>query len=400
MNLATETSFPRSRFEPHLSRIAFGLWLALGLATVGRALFLHGLPRHTGGFGIFMQAGENWLQSQPLYQPGDHLQAFRNSPLLGAAFTPLSLLKASIASAVLRALSFGAVVIGLWCLVRDFTPECVRRIARPSVFLLAIVLCFQPLGDVQTNGLSAGFIAISIAMVQRRKFAFAAALLVLAVHIKAYPIAVLLLLIALFPRQMAPPTIVAAALSVAVTFLFQLRSYVADQWQGWIRYGLNNRQGPGGKNLFRDIRTLLRVFHVELSPTVYLGLEAAMGLAVLCWVFRIRDCASRSQLLLTTYILAAVWMTVFGPATESQTHVHLAPACAILVWMATRPVPWRWAAYAAVGGWALLAIPQIALWFPRGSSLHLFGLHAAGGLLVAAATIGWSARPASQEDLA
>lgn len=418
MNPATEPSSQPglqpgsqfSRLEPHLTRIAIGLWIVLGLATVGRALVLHGMPRHTSeGFGIFMQAGQHWLNSENLYQPGDSLRAFRNSPLVGAAFAPLSAMKPSIASSIVRFVSFVSVVAGLWFLVRSFIAPRFFRLACPWIFLLALVLCFQPLGDVQTNGLSAGLIALGIAMTQRKKFWLAAAFLVLAVHVKAYPIALLMLLLALFPLQLALPTLVAIIASCAITFLFQRSDFVLQQWEGWIRYGLNNRQGPGGENVFRDIRVLLRLCNIQLSPNAYLALEAATGFAILCWALWIRRYVSRTQLLLTTYILAAAWMTVFGPATESQTYVHFAPACAMAVWCFTRPArgnPQSSSAafgpegYLALAGWALLALTQVALWFPRGSSLHLYGLHSAGGLLVIFATILWSCRPTPQEQLA
>jgi hypothetical protein len=399
----------RSRLDPHLTRIATGLWVALGLATIASALMLHGLPRHTSeGFAIFMQAGQNWLNAESLYHPGDGLRAFRNSPLIAAAFAPLSLLKPPSASAILRFTSFFVVAAGLLMLVNAFVAPVSRRLARPWIFLLAIVLCFQPLGDVQTNGLSAGLIAMGVALTQRRRFWLAAAMLVLAVHIKAYPIAILMLLIALEPRGMALPTLVAVAVGLAVTFLFQRPDYVYEQWGAWMREGLNNRQGPGGENVFRDVRVLLRVFHISISPNAYLALEAITGVAIFFWMRWIRRFLAPVQVLLVTYILATAWMTVFGPATESQTYVHFAPACAMAVWFFTRSAgcdrgerpALSICGTLALTGWLLLAITQIALWFPRGSSLHLYGLHAAGGLLVVIATMLWSTARAPEEQFA
>ncbi|MBS0191484.1 MAG: glycosyltransferase family 87 protein [Phycisphaerales bacterium] len=391
----------RSRLEPHLSRIAVILWIVLLAAAVGRGLFLHGQLRHTGeGFMIFLQAGEHWRAGENLYQPGDSLRAFRNSPLVGAAFGPLSALPGNVASALLRLISFSSVVIGLWLLVSTFIAPRFRTLARPWIFLLAIVLCMQPLGDAQTNGLSAGLIAMGAALVARGRFWPAAFALVLAVHVKAYPVALLMLFVALFPRRMILPVIVAGLATFLATFLFQKFEYVQTQWGDWIRYGLNNRQGPGGQNVFRDIRTLLQVLGIPCSPQAYLILEAATGLLLCVYVLWLRPRVTSSRLLVTTYTLAVAWMTVLGPATESQTYIHLAPACALVVWLTWSSPDRLPDGLFALSGWTLIAITQVALWFPRGSSTHQLGLHAAGALLVAAATILWSLRNSPQEQLA
>ena len=76
-------------------------------------------------------------------------------------------------------------------------------------------------------------------------------------------------------------------------------------------------------------------------PT-YLALEVVAGVFVaLACLRRFRQGVSPESLLLSVAGLCVGWMTAFGPATEAQTYVQLAPIAAVftlLVWQVTCPL--------------------------------------------------------------
>src|SRR5207249_3771015 len=127
--------------------------------------------------------------------------------------------------------------------------------------------------------------------------------------IKVYPIALALLLLAMFPRRLTLPLLLAAGGVLALPFLLQAPEYVGRQYGDWLRWGLNDRHVETTDLAFRDLRLLCRVWLVPLSSNAFriAQLAAAAGIAALCLWQRSRNIEPR-RLLTTSFGLACGWM--------------------------------------------------------------------------------------------
>ncbi len=372
-------------------------WIAVAVVSVGRALLFYHSPKHTGIYHVFADAGRDWVASRTLYTPGSGLEVFRYHPLLAVLFVPLSALPDAIGSALLRLANVGVLALGLLESARVFMPSADAR-RRAALFLLAWPLAFQALGDVQTTGITAGLCVLCAAWFVRglkqrtwRPMLWAGLAAAGAVAIKAYPLALGMLLVLLAPRRFGPWFVVGLIAVCAVPFVAQRPSYVSEQYRTWVEFGLNARDNGTSGLAFRDVRTLLHVGGVTLSTKTYQIVEVVAGgmAAALVLALRVRG-VGLAPLTLVAFCLATLWMTVFGPATESQTYILAAPASAYIVLLCAGESARSPRGVLAIAGLVLIAITQFALWFPPGRAVHAWGLHAAGGLLLIAA-ISWHA---------
>ena len=117
-----------------------------------------------------------------------------------------------------------------------------------------------------------------------------------------------------------------------------------------------------------------------------LQLLAGAGMLGLCLAAQ-RAGWPRRRLTLSALLLASCWMTVFNPAAEACTYMLLAPALGWGLIQGFRR-PWPAAArWLCVASGLLLLVCTIAVWFPTGKTLHVWGLQPAAGLLLLAALV-------------
>ena len=134
--------------------------------------------------------------------------------------------------------------------------------------------------------------------------------------------------------------------------------------------------------IYRDLWLLIRLFDLPISRTAYVGLQllSANGIALLCW-YRQRSGWRENQLLVSTLALAAAWMMLLGPATESCTFVLLAPSFAwsIVAALRTNPLQARhWLLWASV---SLFASVVLAASLKSTVGIHAVGIHSWASLL-------------------
>ena len=104
---------------------------------------------------------------------------------------------------------------------------------------------------------------------------------------KVYPIALGLLLAALYPRRFLPRLVVALALGLALPFLFQEPAFVVRQYALWFDY-LRADDRSTGNVLFgnTDFQLLFRVWIGPLGTPAYRVIELFAGLGMrfcACW---------------------------------------------------------------------------------------------------------------------
>jgi hypothetical protein len=313
------------------------------------------------------------------------LDLFRYGPLAAAFFAPFGALPEMLGSALLRLVNVAVFCTGLAWWMRAGVPVNLTPGQRAALWLLAIPLAVHGLVDVQTNALAIGLMLLAMAAAATDRWTGAAFSLLLACSIKVYPFALVLLLVAIYPRRMGLRAVTAAAIVLALPFLLQRPSYVLNQYRDWLRWGLNDRHSDAAFMAFRDFRLLCSVWLSPLSNRGYLiaQLATAAMIAGMCIVQRLRG-VERRELLMSILSLGCAWMMVFGPATEHTTYIFLAPALAWAVldgWLRQRSFSYR---LATLASFTIFAATQLCLWFPSGSRLHEYAPHPAAALLLMA----------------
>ncbi|HVS36439.1 MAG TPA: glycosyltransferase family 87 protein [Gemmataceae bacterium] len=372
-------------------QLAWALWVLLVLAAVGRSA-LYYVPRQQGAYPVFADGGRHWLRGEDLYDSQDpnSLCVFRYSPLTAVALIPLALAPDPVGSALLRTANLAAFLLGFGWWTRTALGPPFSREHRAVAWLLCAGMACITLMDVQLNLLTIGFILITLAGVAESRWNTAALAASLACCLKVYPAGLALVLAAVYPRRFAARWLAAMALCLLLPFVFQQPSYVLRQYADWVRWGLNQRYRPELDAGFQDGMMVCRRWLAPMSRTTYVWLEAAAGAAVALVCLWRRWRAPQSDLLACITGLCCGWMMAFGPATESQTYVQLAPVAAVFTvqaWAKPRP---SWFQALVTACCVLLTLSQLQLLLPLDRPLHHLAAQPIAALLLmaAAATCG------------
>jgi hypothetical protein len=272
----------------------------------------------------------------------------------------------------------------------------VRRTARQQgiLFLLMLPLSLGSLNNGQPNPLIIGLLLAALAAIERERWSLAAGFVALATALKVYPLAVGLLLVAVYPLRFAPRLLLALVLVFLLPFVCQHGEYVRGQYASWLhRLGADQRHDWPLHMAYRDLWLLIRAWHLPLTPRTYLGIQlgSAAGCAVLCVAARLRG-LPRREVLGLILALGTCWMMLCGPATESSTYVLLAPALswAVLGAFGDR---WPWPLRMLVGSsFVLLLLSVLAGLHPSVKELHALGPHPLGALLLTIASVAMAVR--------
>jgi hypothetical protein len=321
------------------------VWAIILLAVCTRSAIQ---PRERSLYYTWLTAGKDWSNGSPLlYQraEGDGLDIFRYSPLIAALLTPLQLLDERSGNVLWRLLNAGVFLGGLAYWLRDRLPS--NGKSRALFFLVVAPLALASLANGQPNPLVIGLVLFAVGLAGRERWMLAAVCVALACALKIYPIAVGLLLVVAYPRQMTLRLGLALAAVLLLPFLMQHPTYVTEQYSQWVhRLGGDDRMQIVPERAYRDLWLLVRLWHLPISPRAYVGIQLAVaaGIAALCAAGRWAG-FSRTWLLTMVLALGTCWMMLCGPATESPSFVQLAPALAWAVLSAPRekwPVAIRW----------------------------------------------------------
>jgi hypothetical protein len=198
-----------------------------------------------------------------------------------------------------------------------------------------------------------------------------------------YPLALGLLLVVLYPRQLGwrLPLMILALL--ALPFMTQSPAYVLDQYGKWVHAIANDDRSEISWNvMYRDLWLLLRLVRAPIDHATYQVIEvlSGAGLAVLCW-YRQRRGWSEGQLLTAVLALATTWMLLLGPATESSTFALLAPSLAWCLVEVIRNPGWSPRRGLLFGSSSLFLVAVAAGAFPSATRMHALGAHPLATLL-------------------
>jgi hypothetical protein len=349
----------------------------------GGALLVVGLrvffwPGQRSVYPEYAAAGQHWRQGQDLYVG---LGGYRYSPPATLLFALLSLAPASWGEVFWRLLSTAVFLGGLISWERACPGSAPVR--RGGFLLAAAPLALSSLNNGQANLLLAGLLVLAVAAAARRRWNLATVCLVAACLLKAYPVALALLLLLLYPRPLAGRLLLGLLLGLLLPFAVHNADYVGRQYLSWLAdLRSDDRSNWPLTGSYRDAWLLCRLWRLPLDRSAYLGVQlaAAALTAGLCLAAR-RTGMPETRLLARVLSLGSAWMMLFGPATESATYSLLAAPLAwmlLLAWEQPEPGWFRAGLSAAYG---LLVLTFLRGWFPNASEFYAWGPHPLGALL-------------------
>jgi hypothetical protein len=368
----------RFRFGSRLFACSLAAWFFVILVIDGRLLFG---PLKQSVYPTFARAGLDWRDGQELYE---HKTAvFRYSPLVAALLAPFSLLPERMGELAWRLLNGGVFLGALLWWARTCLPRRLTSQELGALLLLALPLSIGSLNNAQCNPLVLALLLLACGV--SSSWNLAAAALALAAYFKIYPLAIGLLLAAVFPRQLGWRLALALLIGAAIPFALQRPDYVASEYVSWFHYlRTDTRIDVPLGGACRDLRLLFRLWHIPVGPAVYtvIQLSAAAGIAALCLLARRAGWPQR-QLLTSLLAWGCCWMLLLGPATESCTYILLAPSLAWATldgFTGSRPLGAR---LILGGSLALFGVSLVANWFPIATAVHSLGPQPLGALCFA-----------------
>ncbi|MGA8659104.1 MAG: glycosyltransferase family 87 protein [Chthoniobacterales bacterium] len=334
---------------------ATAAWGLVLLALVIRIACWQG---RAGGFRTYEVAGLQWVRGEYLY--GDW-RGFVYGPLAAALFSPLAFLPPGVSHILWTAVNFAALVGGIGSIVGLYPNLERKNYGIPFLLLLPLALGNLDIG--QANPLIIGLLMLALGAVHRERWGIAALCVAFATYFKIYPLAFGLLIAVIAPRRFGWRLLLALGLFGLMPFLLQRWGYVFSQYQGWFVTRLtDNRLNYPLKSAPLDLWLLLvRFGRLNISSRLYSALQVLSGaaIAVYCVVGSRRGWL-RARVLIGLFSFVSIWMTLCGPATESQTYLLLGPAVDLaLVQAMVEPRPvWLRACVGCAFALLLLAVAR------------------------------------------
>lgn len=325
--------------EDRLTRWLIGIarlgWTVLAIVVAVKCVVR---PDLHSDFPIYWDTGRDWWfpgQIQP-FSPQWYVTFINRqmAPFLAESLAPFCILPMTLGG-VLWSLTglaglYWALTAGLRKLVPDWSPA-----ERAAVLVMAPWCGLHSLYNGQLNVPIAAFLLAGTAAVACRRWAWAGLLLALPVHTKTYPIALGMVLSALYPRRLLP----AFALAMFGLGLAPFATHPADvviaKYQGWFQFlvnGENYSYHPEFGFDQQDVRLLVSTWIKPIGVRAFLPVQVATGALVLaCALWRRRRTGDDADTLVYAYVLCSMWLVLFGPCTQTPTYLLAGPAVSLLL---------------------------------------------------------------------
>jgi hypothetical protein len=303
-------------------RVAITLWILLaGLFTI--KTFVQGKEHSV--FPIFSAASRHWWTNMPLYGDYSHngIDIFIYSPTFAIIFTPFALLPFWLGAILWNFISITLLVWAMHILVRRVFPVC-WSLNHEGIFLgLTLVGWIPSIWSAQSNALLFALVAFGVSAIINQHWWMSALFLALPVFIKVWPIALVLLLMVFWSKQLIVRFSLFAVLLAIVPFLTRHFNTVINQYRSWFAYLFSpHRRWPG----FRDAWTLWEHILPPVNKHAYVILQIAMGILVLGWcLYQRRRTNSTGHFLTLTLAMWVSWQLLLGPGTEQLTYGIISP---------------------------------------------------------------------------
>jgi hypothetical protein len=273
-------------------------------------------------------AASNWLAGQDLYH-GRGIGGFVYLPQAAIFFIPFSLFPPALCEILWRIVNIGTFVAGL----RSFSRmggESSGKELFPLLTLVTIPFAWDCARNGQSTLIMTGLMLLTVTDMAHSRWWRAALWLCLSVAAKPLSI-VLLLLIMAGERRMTWRILVVSGAVALAPFLAQHTDYVLRQYAAFIQNTVTAAHVGVVAHGWSTPFTALRVagFFVPEHTQTVIRIVAAFVTLLLYLVGRRRYDANDSSVFL--FSLAAVYIILFSPRTETVTYALIGPAVAVFL---------------------------------------------------------------------
>lgn len=308
--------------DRHVVRFATTLWI---VAIVALSVYAYLKPNSHTVYDIYVNASRRWLSGDDIYVRTR--EYYRYSPLFAVSLAPLAVLSDSASAVGWKLLNCGIFVLGLGAWARRLIPEKLNRVEIASLFLLALPLSLHSMYNSQANLMMLGSVLLGLAAAAEGRWNRAAAWLAWATLIKGYPLALAMLVAGMYPRQFTLKYLGAMGLGLLLPFLTKNPELVQAQYASWFTHLLDSTAIM--RERMRTFDQLFVIYGRPLQPSAFAMAEAAAGACVFALCLWVARQTTNARVRFTRmFELFAVWVVLFGPATESCTYVVAAPVIA------------------------------------------------------------------------
>ena len=272
----------------------------------------------------YRQASTKWWASAPNVYPKKN--GFLYLPQAAIIYTPYNLLPSRIGEPLWRLTMLAALAGALFLACKKLASERSGRL-----FLVATVLVIPSALASARNGqvnmpLAALYLFSALALSEKR-WGMAAFFLTVSLALKPISLAPLLLAAAVYPTARRP-LLVGLLLLFAAPFLHPSPSYVWEQYQDFVRCFFQAGRPSG--NTWCDFAGLLRTFGIPAGDALLWGIRAGAALVTLWFCSRAARIRDPFRAAFTVLLLAASYLMLFNPRTETNSYIILGIFIAIM----------------------------------------------------------------------
>lgn len=313
---------PQQRID-NLDRVmrwlAIGLWLALAVIITVKTLQN---PERHSTYPVFREAAQAWWNGVNVYDFDVFGSDYRYGPSFALVMCLLAWLPFRVGALIWALLNVGIAYAATVALCRRVLPGTTTPLVRSLVLIATLIPATHCLYSGQTNLLVFSLLAFAAVAILDQRWWPAALLMAVAVHIKVWPLAGVLLLATCWPRRLAWRLPIALLAVAALPLLVKSPAVMLDQYVQWYQHLI----GPSQiRHTYRDAWTIWELFYVPVNAQVYMLLQlgAAATAFGLCLWQRVR--LPPQRLVLFSLACWTAWQLVFGPGTERNTFALIAP---------------------------------------------------------------------------
>ncbi|TWT82928.1 hypothetical protein CA13_43910 [Planctomycetes bacterium CA13] len=278
-------------------------------------------------------AAMQWLQSESLYSHSmENGHGFLYLPHAAILHVPYAVVTQvtglSLAGDVVwRIISWALLAFAVWRMGQRIAPE--NRMVQWRVAAIVGMLGISCLRIGQSTMLMTALMLLTVDIWQAKKYAFAAALIALAVAVKPLSIVMALLLFAISP-PIRKPLLIACLVAIALPFCLQNPTYVWQQYRDCVvmlRVSANMGSSFSGADLFG----LLEAFGITVGSGMQTATRVIAAFATLgvVWFSLRRIDPNRHAIWLFAW--TAIYLMLFNPRSENSTYCMVAPVFAYFV---------------------------------------------------------------------
>tara|TARA_R110002095_G_scaffold199374_2_gene179152 strand:- start:7943 stop:9202 length:1260 start_codon:yes stop_codon:yes gene_type:complete len=340
------------------------LWIAVSVKFVLQ-------PENKSVYPCFADSSINWWADRSLYDNEVQKTGFRYSPTFALAFTPFAILPATFGGMLWSALNIVLLVYALRLLVKEIFPGDWSKFQEACFLILTLAGSARAIWSAQSNSLVFALAVFAAVSMKKERWWAAAFILAAAVHIKLWPAALALLLMARFPRQLTGRFAAACALLFIPPFFTRPLPVVMQQYQDWyaLLTGPYRTLRQAG---LRDAYTLAEHFGTYVDDRVYTLMQLGLAGLALIWCLRLAKISTSTEAYFTGVLTTWVcWQLLVGPGTERLTFLLAAPIASWALIVSIKEnchpllasVAWLLLIPLGTGGVERLLLP-IATWSP------------------------------------